>query len=73
MKCGKITINTDRCKGCNLCVAECKKGEIVPGSHINKGGYTIVEFAANGKCNACTMCAIICPDAAIEVYEEDEK
>ncbi len=69
MKKGRIIIDVDRCKGCNLCVEECKKGEIKPGSKLNKIGYTVVEFINCGACNACTLCAIVCPDAAIEVVE----
>jgi 2-oxoglutarate ferredoxin oxidoreductase subunit delta len=35
-------------------------------------GYYPAEFAETEekKCNACTICAITCPDIAIEVYRE---
>lgn len=69
MKKGKIIITADRCKGCLLCIEGCPKGEIEPGVKINKYGYNVVDFKNKGLCNACTLCAIVCPDAAIEVYE----
>jgi 2-oxoglutarate ferredoxin oxidoreductase subunit delta len=73
MKKGKVKVSTQRCKGCNLCIAECKKGVLKPGKIINKLGYTVVEFEDCGKCTGCMLCAIVCPDAAIEVFLEDEK
>jgi 2-oxoglutarate ferredoxin oxidoreductase subunit delta len=69
MRQGRITINPERCKGCNLCVVECKKDEIKAGNKLNRFGYAIAEFKNCGNCNACTLCAIVCPDAAIEVIE----
>ena len=69
LKKGKIIIDADRCKGCLVCIEECPKMEIRLGEKINKSGYNIVEFKASGGCNACTLCAIVCPDAAIEVIQ----
>jgi 2-oxoglutarate ferredoxin oxidoreductase subunit delta len=75
LKKGRIRIDEERCKGCLLCVEECPKNEIKKGGKINRFGYTFAEFCDNGSCNACTLCAIVCPDCAIEVIEitEDEK
>ena len=64
---GRILINQEKCKGCLLCIDECKYQEISVSKKINKFGYNIVTFNDNGNCTACTFCAIICPDAAIEV------
>jgi 2-oxoglutarate ferredoxin oxidoreductase subunit delta len=83
---GKIIINTERCKGCGLCVTVCPKGGITISKQSNKSGYfpaqsvpseargeqgRIVDGANNLDCTGCAVCAIICPDAAIEVYRED--
>jgi 2-oxoglutarate ferredoxin oxidoreductase subunit delta len=70
---GKIIINTERCKGCGLCVTVCSKGCIIISKHSNKSGYFPAEAAGPAKadCTGCAMCAIICPDAAIEVYRDD--
>jgi 2-oxoglutarate ferredoxin oxidoreductase subunit delta len=67
---GKIIINTERCKGCGLCVTVCPKGCIVISKQSNKSGYFPAE-ANNTDCTGCAVCAIICPDVAIEVYRED--
>lgn len=69
MRKGRIIIEDDRCKGCMICIDTCKQKEIRASSKINKTGYNIVEFCNEGRCNACTLCAIVCPDAAIEVIE----
>jgi len=67
---GKIIIDTQRCKGCGLCVAVCPKDNIVISKQSNNMGY----FPANAKdtgCTGCTMCALICPEAAIKVLIEN--
>ena len=64
---GKIKIDTERCKGCGLCVAVCPKKGIAISKKSNKSGYFPAE-AANSDCTGCAVCAIVCADAAIEVY-----
>jgi 2-oxoglutarate ferredoxin oxidoreductase subunit delta len=75
---GKIIINTERCKGCGLCVTVCPNGGIIISKQSNKSGYfpaepapSKVEGAKNADCTGCAVCAIICPDAAIEVYRDN--
>jgi len=67
---GKIIIDTERCKGCGLCVTVCPKGCIIISKCSNKSGYFPVQ-ASNSSCTGCAMCAVICPDAAIEVFREN--
>jgi 2-oxoglutarate ferredoxin oxidoreductase subunit delta len=69
---GKITIDTERCKGCGLCVMVCPKNCIVISNHSNTIGYFPAE-ASNTGCTSCAMCAIICPDTAIEVFSQSNK
>ncbi|MDP1853308.1 MAG: 4Fe-4S dicluster domain-containing protein [Candidatus Omnitrophota bacterium] len=64
----KITIDKERCKGCQLCILYCPKGQIRPDKNLNKKGIQPVVFLG-GDCSGCKFCAIICPDAAIEVYK----
>jgi 2-oxoglutarate ferredoxin oxidoreductase subunit delta len=76
---GRIIINTERCKGCGLCVIVCPKKGIVISEKSNKSGYfpaqpvpSVAEGANNSDCTGCAVCAIICPDVAIEVFREDK-
>ena len=66
---GKIVIDTERCKGCGLCVIVCPKNSIVISEQSNKNGYFPAKFEGD-QCTNCTACAIICPEALIEVYTE---
>lgn len=64
----RIIIDSERCKGCGLCLELCPKSCIGISASSNKNGYFPAEF--NGKdCTACSACAVICPDAAIEVQK----
>lgn len=65
----KITIDTDKCKGCLLCVSVCPKKLISVSSSLNAKGLNPVKFNDNGECLGCLQCAIICPDCCIEVYK----
>ncbi len=67
---GKIEIDRERCKGCELCLAFCPKGLLAGDGPINAGGYRSVRFSpgrGQEACDACARCARMCPDAAIEV------
>ena len=68
---GKIIIDTERCKGCGLCVEVCPKSCIVISKQSNKNGYFPAEVDNTG-CTGCANCAIICPDAAIEVFADSD-
>jgi len=68
---GRIIIDSERCKGCRLCMVVCPKNCIVISSQSNKMGYLPAQ-ASNFGCTGCAMCAVICPEAAIEVQREDD-
>jgi len=68
---GHITIDKELCKECHLCIQACKKGLITPSREYNSRGYRPVQFKEEEEeCTGCTLCAIACPDIAIEVYRE---
>lgn len=67
---GKIVVNVEYCKGCELCTTACTQELMKLSKTFNKSGYYVVEFVdPAGRCTACALCAVMCPDAAIEVWK----
>ena len=64
----KVTIRSESCKSCGYCVKFCKKDVLAIGEKVNSKGYPYVVVAKPDNCVGCSMCAQMCPDAAIEVY-----
>lgn len=66
---GRIVIDEERCKGCELCTIPCPKGLVKMTDHFNSKGYRPSCFAdPEGECTGCALCAMMCPDVAITVY-----
>lgn len=64
----KLTIRSDRCKGCGLCVSVCPKKILqLSATVFNKKGYNPVECTDQASCLGCAMCATVCPDVVIKV------
>lgn len=71
---GIIVVDTERCKGCGLCVEACpKKIVALTPKAVNKKGYPYAIQTETDKCNGCTACAIVCPDGCITVYRKKWK
>lgn len=71
---GAVVVNTERCKGCNLCVVACPTGVLsLQQKEVNNRGYHFAYMAKPEKCIGCQSCALVCPDACIEVYRVIEK
>lgn len=67
---GKLTIDVDRCKGCENCVRACPKGVLaLDPVETNRKGYHPVRAMHPEDCIACTSCALMCPDSVITVEE----
>ena len=67
---GAVVVDTDRCKGCALCVSACPQGVIVLANRVNVHGYPYVEPTQIYKCTGCTSCSFVCPYACITVYRQ---
>jgi 2-oxoglutarate ferredoxin oxidoreductase subunit delta len=65
---GVVTFDTDRCKGCELCVSVCPVDIVaINTTQINKKGYHPATVTDPDKCIACANCAVMCPDVVIRV------
>lgn len=67
---GAIEVNTDRCKGCALCVIACPQGVIELAKKVNVHGYPFVEAVNEEACTGCASCGTVCPDGCITVYRK---
>lgn len=65
-----VGINFELCKECEYCITFCpRKNVLERGTVINNHGYYPPQFH-HENCTACGMCAIVCPEAAIEVIKD---
>lgn len=64
----QININTEKCKGCALCVIACPKNIVgLEKDKLNTKGYHPAYITQPEKCIGCAFCAITCPDCCIKV------
>jgi 2-oxoglutarate ferredoxin oxidoreductase subunit delta len=68
----KITIDRNRCKGCELCNRACPKNVLEMSKEINDKGYFFSSVVRQEDCIGCRFCAFSCPDVAIEVAVLDD-
>jgi 2-oxoglutarate ferredoxin oxidoreductase subunit delta len=68
---GRIIVDAERCKGCELCRFACPKDVIKLAETLNSKGYrSAVLLDPEHKCTGCALCAVVCPDGCITVYRE---
>lgn len=66
---GAVTVNQERCKGCDLCVVACPtKVLALQPKEVNNKGYHFAYMQNPEACIGCSSCATVCPDGCIEVY-----
>ncbi|MDR0371925.1 MAG: 4Fe-4S binding protein [Prevotellaceae bacterium] len=66
---GAVVVNTERCKGCDLCVVACPPHTLALSKEANTKGYNYAYMANPDSCTGCASCAYVCPDACITVYK----
>ena len=67
---GTVVIDTEACKGCDLCIDACPPRVLEMTTHeVNTWGYRYPRLLAG--CTGCQACAQICPDFVFQVYKYD--
>ncbi len=65
---GAIVVDTERCKGCSVCIENCPTQTIALSPEVNGKGYNFLYMKNPENCTGCTNCATVCPDSVITVY-----
>lgn len=65
---GAIVVDTERCKGCAVCVGSCPTSVIAMAKQVNSKGYQFAYMENPEACTGCMNCALVCPDTVITVY-----
>lgn len=66
----RVSIDRERCKGCELCIPVCPRQLLTMSAALNRQGYHVTETTRTGECTGCLKCARMCPEAAIEILNE---
>ncbi|HEY5570447.1 MAG TPA: 4Fe-4S binding protein [Bacteroidales bacterium] len=67
---GTVLVNTERCKGCELCVEACPTDTLaLAKKEVNDRGYHYAYMENPDDCIGCAACGIVCPDGCITVYK----
>jgi len=66
---GSVIVNTERCKGCDLCVVACPTDVLAMAKEVNDKGYNFAMVINPDECNGCSSCGYVCPDGCITVYK----
>ena len=69
----KHIIDSERCKGCGLCVEFCPKNVLEITDQVNEKGHFPVFQARPDDCIHCTICCTVCPDVAISIVEIEKQ
>ncbi|MBI2202432.1 MAG: 4Fe-4S binding protein [Candidatus Rokubacteria bacterium] len=60
---GRVFVQRDRCKGCELCIEFCPTSVLSRSKDFNARGYHYPIAAAG--CINCRLCVTVCPEYAI--------
>ena len=67
-----ITINELMCKGCGYCIKYFPKHILEMGKERSQRGHFYPVNIDADKCTGCAICALMCPEAAIEVAAKEK-
>ena len=68
---GRIFIDIERCKGCEICREACPQDVIEFSEKLNSKGYRPAIFVeTHDDCTGCALCAVVCPDGCITVFKD---
>ena len=67
---GSLVIDTERCKGCGVCIASCPCDVLGFSAEVNGKGYRYAVQVDRDACTGCASCGTICPDSCIVVYRQ---
>lgn len=71
MATGRVVIDVERCKGCELCLSACPQDVLQLSEELNAKGYRpIMLLEHDNHCTGCALCAVVCPDGCITVYRD---
>lgn len=66
---GHVVINTEECKGCELCIEACPLDVLYLADNFNTHGYHPSAYKGSG-CSGCGVCFYACPEpGAIAVFK----
>ena len=71
MATGRVVIDIERCKGCELCRDACPPDVLALAEELNAKGYRpVILLDPAHDCTGCSLCATVCPDGCITVYRD---
>lgn len=71
MATGRVVIDLERCKGCELCRAACPQDVLALADQLNGKGYRpVILLDPAHNCTGCALCSVVCPDGCITVYRD---
>jgi 2-oxoglutarate ferredoxin oxidoreductase subunit delta len=66
---GTVTIDTQTCKGCELCIDACPPRVLSMSTAVNHMGYRFPQLHAG--CTGCAACVLVCPDFCFATWRYD--
>ena len=69
---GRVEIQTDECKGCELCIHVCPVHCLALEEALNCLGYRPARYLGHG-CTGCGICFYVCPEPGVLTVFRQER